>query len=355
MPRALVLCGGTGTRLKPFTYVSAKQVLPVANKPIVYYIMEKIANAGIRDVGIIISKEKGGMVREFLGEGDRWGVSLTFIEQDRPAGLAHAVTAAGMFLGDSPFLMYLGDNLVEMDFVESWRSFLRGSNDARVFLKEVDNPGQFGVAVIDNGGRLVRVEEKPKTPSSNLALTGVYFFRKNIHDAISRTKPSQRGELEITDAIQTLIDDGGVVRGHIMSGWWHDTGSVEDLLQANSVVLKALEGRALMGEACSRSVLEGALILGRGSRVAGSTVKGPAVVGENVTISNSFIGPGVSVGDNSLLEGVRVENTIIMKDCRLEGIYIRDSMIGGSCVIKKGRRGNVSRLVLGDNSLIELE
>ncbi|MHB8918853.1 MAG: glucose-1-phosphate thymidylyltransferase [Desulfocucumaceae bacterium] len=355
MSKALVLCGGTGTRLRPFTFASAKQVLPVANKPIVHYIMEKLALAGIKDVGVIVSPEKGSIVRHYLGGGDRWGISVTFIEQDRPAGLAHAVVAAGEYLGDSPFLMYLGDNLVEAGLLDYWQGFLRGSDDAAVFLKEVDDPRQFGVAVIDDGGKLVRVEEKPAVPPSNLALTGIYFFRKTIHGAIDRIKPSWRGEMEITDAIQSLIDAGGSVGGHIMGGWWHDTGSVEDLLQANSVVLKSMECRPLQEKACPRSTLEGAVAIGEGSRVINSLIKGLVVIGDNVTVKNSFIGPDVSVGDSCLLDGTRIENTIIMHGCDLAGISLKDSMIGSCCSIHKRSAGNgCHRMVVGDHSLIAM-
>src|SRR4051812_48539765 len=287
--KGLILSGGRGTRLRPLTYTSAKQLVPVANKPVLFYGIEAMAAAGIREVGIIIAPETGGEIRAAAGDGERFGVRITYIEQDAPLGLAHAVLTAEPFLGDDPFVMYLGDNLLQggiEDLVEAFRSH---SPEALILLTPVPDPQNYGVAELDDGGGVKRLVEKPPEPASDLALVGVYMFTPRIHDAARAIQPSGRGELEITDAIQHLVDGGFRVDPHIVRGWWKDTGRLEDMLEANRLILDTIDGR-VDGEMVD-SRCDGRVVVEAGARLERCTVRGPAIIGAGARLDDCYVGP----------------------------------------------------------------
>ncbi|MEK6582610.1 MAG: glucose-1-phosphate thymidylyltransferase [Nitrospirota bacterium] len=354
--KALILSGGKGTRLRPLTYTTAKQLVPVANKPILGYVLGHIQDAGIKDVGVIISPETGNEVRNYIGNGKQWGIKVTYILQSEPAGLAHAVKTARDFLGDDDFIMYLGDNLLHHGVKDAIKEFNRQSPDALIFLKEVDNPQQFGVAKLDRKGNVVKLIEKPAKPPSNLALVGVYIFTARIHDAIARIKPSFRGELEITDAIQKLISMGCKVKSEILSGWWLDTGKKDDLLQANTIVLDEYIKRQIKGSVDSRSQVNGRVTVEKGASVINSIVRGPVIIGKGSRIKDSFIGPFTSIGDNVTLLGSSVEHSVILNNAFLSGVErLEDSIVGKNTrVIKNSIRHKALRLMLGDDSTVEV-
>lgn len=354
--KALVLSGGKGTRLRPLTYTTAKQLVPVANKPILGYVMDHLKAADIKEVGVIISCETGDEVRRYIDGGRRWGLHVTFIPQDRPLGLAHAVVTARDFLKDDSFIMYLGDNLLSHGVKDSIKEFKKESPDALIFLKEVDNPKQFGVAKLDKKGNILRLIEKPKRPPSNLALVGVYIFSKAIHSAISRIKPSFRDELEITDAIQELISMGYNVKSEILDGWWLDTGKKDDLLQANTVVLDEYIKRNIRGSADSRSQITGRVTIEAGASVKGSTIRGPVIIGKDTRISNSFIGPFTSVGNSVTIEDSVIEHSVILNNAFLSGIErLEDSLVGKNTkVIRRSTHHKALRLMVGDDSTVEV-
>src|SRR5204862_4861996 len=293
--KGLILSGGTGTRLRPITHTSAKQLVPVANKPVLFYGIESLAAAGIRDLGIIIAPETGGEIREAAGDGERFGVSITYIEQDEPRGLAHAVLTAEEFIGDSPFVMYLGDNLLRDGIVELVDQFRTQTPDALILLTHVPDPENYGVAELD-GDRVARLVEKPKEPSSDLALVGVYMFTPPIFDAARAIEPSWRNELEITDAIQWLIDRGMRVDPHTVRGWWKDTGQVQDMLDANRLILDDLTER-VDGELVDSRV-EGRVVIEAGVVLERATVRGPAIVGTGSRIVDAYIGPYSAIGEH---------------------------------------------------------
>jgi glucose-1-phosphate thymidylyltransferase len=352
--KALILAGGKGTRLRPITFSMSKQLLPVANKPVIEYGIESIIDAGITDFGIIVG-DTHEEVKKAIGDGSRWGIQTTFIHQPNPLGLAHAVKTARDFLGEDDFIMYLGDNLIKSSVVDLVRDFEAKRPAATILLTEVPNPSDFGVAEMVND-KVVRLEEKPKNPRSNLALVGVYLFDKQIHRIIETLKPSGRGEYEITDAIQSLINEGLTVRSHIIEGWWKDTGTVEAILEANRLILESLEP-CCEGQTDSSSRIEGRVRVGKGSRVVNSTIRGPVVIGDHCLIDNSFVGPFTSIDSHTEVTRVEVENSIILADCLLEGITTRieGSLIGrGAHVCKSTGMPRTVRLVLGDSSAVTL-
>lgn len=353
--KALILSGGKGTRLRPLTYTIAKQLVPVANKPILGYVIEHIRDAGIKDVGVIISPETGDEVRRYIDKGKKWGIKVTFIPQPEPLGLAHAVSTARDFLKDSDFIMYLGDNLLSHGVKDAVRKFRHESPQALIFLKEVDNPKQFGVAKLDSKGRILKLIEKPKRPPSNLALVGVYIFSREIHDAISRIKPSFRGELEITDAIQELINMGYDVRSEILKGWWLDTGKKDDLLQANTVVLDDIK-RDIKGHVDSKSQITGRVTIQEDAVIRNSIIRGPVIIGARTEIINSFIGPFTSIGDMVNIRDSVIEHSVILDRAVLSGIErIEDSLIGKNTkVIRNSDRHKALRLMVGDDSTVEV-
>ena len=354
--KSLVLAGGSGTRLRPLTHTMAKQLVPVANKPVIHFVMEQIASTGITDLGVIISPETGHQIRQSLGGGEKWGAQITYILQDKPAGLAHAVKTARPFLEDSPFLMFLGDNLIQGGVKQVVDQFKEEKPQAVILLKEVANPQAFGVAAVDENLRVIKLVEKPKEPPSNLALVGIYMFSPAIHQAIERIKPSWRGELEITDAIQELLHMGHRVLARRLSGWWLDTGKKDDILEANRVVLDEYAIANNMGDIDEDSVISGRVQIGPNTKVFASTIRGPVVIGENCTIENSFIGPFTAIGNNTTLNEVAVEHSVILEECRINcAERLEDSLIGtGAKVAKRNSSLKSLRLFLGEHAEVIL-
>lgn len=353
--KALVLAGGKGTRLRPLTYTMAKQLIPVANRPILHYVMDQISGVGIKEVGVVIAPETGQQIKEALAE-NPWGLNFSFILQEEPKGLAHAVMVARDFLDESAFLMYLGDNLIGQDIKGFVDEFLSSNPEALILLKEVEDPRMFGVAEIDEKGNVKRLIEKPKVPPSNFALVGIYLFSPSIHEAIAEIKPSFRGELEITDAIQRLLEKGKTVRSFILKHWWLDTGKKDDLLEANRVVLDEWIRRKLEGEVDEKSKIVGRVTLAKGARVERSTIRGPVVVGEGTVIKDSFIGPYTSIGKNCVIEGSVLEHSVVLDGAKLTGIErLEDSVIGRNAVVASWRENaRALRLMIGDDAEVRL-
>lgn len=353
--KALVLSGGKGTRLRPLTHTMAKQLVPVANRPVLHYVMQHLADAGLVEVGVIISPETGGQIREAL-DVNPWGLQFTYLVQDRPLGLAQAVRTARPFLGDDPFVMYLGDNLIGEGLGGFIDVFTTRGADAAILLKEVENPQAFGVAQVDGEGRVVTLVEKPKIPPSNLALVGAYVFSPAIHAAIDQIEPSWRGELEITDAIRLLLEQGHAVHSTLLESWWLDTGKKDDLLEANRVVLDEFATRAIHGEVSADSKVFGRVTIGRGARVSGSTIRGPVIIGENTRIENSFIGPFSSIGADCQVADSTIEHTVLLDGAQVLGVArLDDSVLGKQAIVRKQGAGTASlRLMLGDDSEVIL-
>jgi len=353
--KGLILSGGAGTRLRPITHTSAKQLVPVANKPVLFYGIEALVDAGVKEIGIIIAPETGEEIREAVGDGSEFGAQITYIVQDKPAGLAHAVLTAEEFIGGSPFVMYLGDNLLRDGLRGLVSTFHDEEPDALILLTPVEDPSSYGVAELD-GERIVRLIEKPKDPPSNLALVGVYLFGPPIFDAARALEPSWRGELEITEAIQGLIDDGHRVQSEVVRGWWKDTGQLADMLEANRLVLEELETR-LEGECDEESRVEGRVVLEPGASLTRSVVRGPAVIGAGACIEDAYIGPYTSIGDDVHVRRSEVEHSIVLAGSVVEdlGTRMEASLLGRN--VKLTRSDGVPktlRLLVGDNSEIEI-
>jgi glucose-1-phosphate thymidylyltransferase len=355
--KALILSGGKGTRLRPLTYTGAKQLVPVANKPILWYGIEGIVAAGITDIGIIISPETGEEVKAKTGNGDRFGAKITYILQEQPAGLAHAVKVAQPFLGDSPFIMYLGDNLIQSDLGLFLEKFSAEAVDALILLRPVANPTAFGVATVDENGRVLQLIEKPKVPPSNLALVGIYYFAHTIHNAIANIQPSPRGELEITDAIQYLINDQKRVEACQLEGWWLDTGKKDDLLEANRIILDTCLTSDIKGEIDEKSQVIGRVQIGSGTKIINCTIRGPVNIGSDCHIENCYIGPYSSIAAQVKLVDVDLDHSVILQGAKVVGIHQRivDSVIGQRAQLTVApQRPKALRFMIGDDSQIEL-
>ena len=350
--KGLILSGGRGTRLRPITYTSAKQLVPVANKPILYYGIEALAACGIRDIGIVVG-DTPQEIRDAVGDGSRFGVRVTYLQQEAPLGLAHAVLIAEAFMAGEPFVMYLGDNLVREPLRPMVDRFAADRPSAQIFLAHVPNAQEFGVAELA-GDRVVRLIEKPKRPPSDLALVGVYMFDRTVFQAVKAITPSARGELEITDAIQWLIDQGHTVRPYVISGWWKDTGKLEDMLEANRIVLDGLE-RRVEGQV-ERSEIVGKVIVEPGAKIVESTVRGPAVIGRNAVIEQSYIGPFTSIGDSVVVRQSEVEHSIVLEGSSITQVSrLESSLIGRNVSIyRSDAKPKSYKLVIGDRSDVGL-
>lgn len=352
--KALVLAGGGGTRLRPLTYTTAKQLLPVAGKPIFHYVLEQLSRAGLIDVGVIVSPGNREGIESALGDGARWGLKLTYIVQHPPLGLADAVRTGQPYLGDHPFLVFLGDNIFQDELRDLVQEYAQRPDEALIVVKKVPNPQAFGVVEVDSRGRPVRLAEKPKEPRSNLAIAGIYFFPPVAHEVIASLKPSARGEYELTDTIQGLIDRGHPVRLHILKGWWLDTGRKDDMLLANRTLLDARHLRSVQGSVDAASQLVGDVELGPGCVVEASRIEGPVTIGEACRISRARVGPYVSLGARCKLDGTTVTDSILMDGCELTGpVVLVRSLTGRSCRISARTPGGPLSLLLADHSQVE--
>ena len=351
--KGLILSGGKGTRLRPITYTSAKQLVPVANKPVLFRAIESMCAAGITDIGIVIG-DTGREVREATGDGRHWGVNITYIPQDAPLGLAHAVKIAREFLGDERFVMFLGDNCIQGGISPLIQQFGHSNYDAQIVLKRVANPEQYGVAELDEQGHILRLTEKPRQPRSNLALVGIYMFGPHIWDAVEAIKPSWRGELEITDAIQWLVDHGGKVLPYIHEGWWIDTGKKDDMLEANRLILEEMEP-ATEGYVDRDSRLIGKVIVEAGAEIINSTIRGPAIIGRHTRIVNAYVGPFTSIYHDCLIESSEIEHSIVLEHCIIKDLphRLEDSLIGRyNEITRSPLKPRAYRLTLGDHSTV---
>lgn len=348
--KALVLSGGAGSRLRPITHTSAKQLVPVANKPVLFYGLESIAAAGITEVGVVTG-DTDQEVRAAIGDGSTFGISVTYLRQERPLGLAHAVLVAREWLGDDDFVMFLGDNFLIDGITPIVTEFERSRPDARILLTKVADPSAFGVAEVDGGGKVVRLEEKPQAPKSDLAMAGIYLFTSAIHEAVASISPSRRGELEITDAIQWLIERDFDVRSTLIEGYWKDTGTVDDLLEVNRIVLERLRPR-YEGAVDGDSEIVGRVSIGPNAEIRNSRIIGPVCIGSGTRIHGSTIGPFTSVADDCEVIDSSIEYSIVLKDSRIEGVHgVEASLIGRNAqVTVVPRAPQTHRLVLGDHS-----
>jgi glucose-1-phosphate thymidylyltransferase len=353
--KGLILSGGAGTRLRPITHTSAKQLVPVANKPVLFYGIEALVEAGITDIGVIIAPETGGEIKQAAGDGSAFGASLTYIEQEAPLGLAHALLTAEDFLGRTPFVMYLGDNLLRDGIVELVEAFRRNEPDALILLTPVEDPSSYGVAEL-NGDRVVRLVEKPKDPPSDLALVGVYMFTPAIFEAAHSIEPSGRGELEITDAIDRLIESDRRVEPHIVKGWWKDTGKLEDMLEANRLVLEDIELR-IDGELDADSRVEGRVVIEQGAKLERTIVRGPAIIGAGARLSDAYVGPYTAIDRDVLITGSEIEHSIVLAGSSIRDLHARmeASLLGKNVSLSRSEgMPKTLRFLVGDNANISI-
>ncbi len=349
--KGLILSGGTGSRLYPLTYTNAKQLIPLANKPILFRVIEAIRDAGIEEIGIVVgSTEK--KIRDAVGQGDRWGVKITYIRQENPLGLAHAVKVSRDFLGDDRFVMFLGDNVIEGGISPLIAQFADSDWNSQIVLTRIEHPEQYGVAELGEDGRIVRLVEKPQHPKSDLALVGIYMFDSNIFKAVDAIRPSFRGELEITDAIQWLVDSGLAVHPFVHTGWWIDTGAPGEMLEANDLVLEEIEYK-IEGYIDRDSKVGRRVTVERGAEIINSIVRGPSIIGENARIVNSYIGPFTSISYDVTIENSEIEHSVVLEKSEIRdiGSRIQDSLIGRGVVIARSPiKPKALKLTLGDNS-----
>ncbi len=353
--KGLVLSGGKGTRLYPLTYTSAKQLIPVANKPVLFRVIESIRDAGVTDIGIVVGDTEEE-IRRAVGNGDRWGAQITYIRQDAPLGLAHAVKVSQNFLGDDRFVMFLGDNVIEGGISGLIAQFADSDFDSQIVLTKVEMPEQYGVAQLDGEGRIVRLVEKPKDPPSDLALVGIYMFNQRVFDAVNAISPSWRGELEITDAIQWLVEAGCMVHPYVHSGWWIDTGRPGDMLEANSLVLDELVPR-VDGYVDKDSDVDSRVTVEQGAEIINSVVRGPAIIGENTRIVNAYVGPFTSIFHHCLVENAEISRSIVLEHSQIRNLdqRIEDSLIGRHVTIHRSpMRPRAYKFTLGDHSQLGL-
>ncbi len=352
--KGLILSGGAGTRLRPITHTSAKQLVPVANKPVLFYGLEAMYAAGIREVGIVVGSTRAE-IEEAVGDGSRFGLSVTYLPQEAPLGLAHAVLISEAFLGDEPFVMYLGDNLLKEGIEPFVRAFNEHRPDSLILLQRVDDPSSYGIAELDAEGRVTQLVEKPAEPRSDLALVGVYLFTPAIFESVKAISPSARGELEITDAIQHLIERGLRVDPHTVTGWWKDTGKLEDMLEANRLILNTIT-RDLRGTVID-SLIEDAVQVGEGSVLERCSVRGPVVIGRNCRITDAYVGPYTAIGDDVVVERAELEHSILLEESciRRLGARLTDSLVGRNCTIEHSDAPPVAyRFMIGDSCQIGL-
>lgn len=353
--KGLILSGGKGTRLYPLTYTRAKQLIPVANEPVLFRVIRAIRDAGIHDIGIVVGDTEPE-IREAVGDGSRWGVTINYIRQSAPAGLAHAVKESQPFLGDERFVMFLGDNVIQGGISPLIRQFANSNWNSQIVLKQVENPQQFGVAVLRDDGGILRLVEKPKEPLSDLALVGIYMFDANIHEAVRSIKPSFRGEYEITDAIQWLIENGFAVHPYVHTGWWIDTGKPMDMLSANDHVLEEVTPH-IAGSVDAASQLDSRVTVEKGAVVTNSIIRGPAIIGENARITNAYVGPFTSLYTNVVVENSEIEHAIVLENSKIINVTtrIQDALIGrNATVTQSGRRPRSLNFNLGDYSHVDL-
>jgi len=351
--KALVLSGGKGTRLRPLTFTTAKQLIPVANKPILGYVLDHVSQAGITDVGVIVAPETSQDVINYIKDGSAWNIKVTYIPQE-PLGLAHAAQTAQKFLGEEDFIMCLGDNLIGKGVGALLKRFEKESLDALILLKEVEEPTRFGIAVLDGNDNVTKLIEKPKTPPSNLALVGVYVFSNKVHRAIGEIKPSWRGELEITDAIQEMINLGYKVKAERLDTWWLDTGKKDDILLANAKVLDEYIKQEIKGE-ITDSKIEGRVTVRENAKIINSTIRGPSIIGEDCTIQNSFIGPYTSVGNQTRIIDSSIEYCVVLGNALIKGVErLEESLIGRNAVVIKNHDHRILKLNVGDYSEVEI-
>lgn len=351
--KGLILSGGKGSRLYPLTYTNAKQLIPVANKPVLVRVIESIRDAGITEIGIVVG-DTAPKIKEAIGRGGKWGVNITYIHQDQPLGLAHAVKVSSDFLGDDRFVMFLGDNVIQGGISPLIAQFAESKWNSQIVLTRIDHPEQYGVAELNSDGSIKRLIEKPKDPPSDLALVGIYMFDHNVMTAVNSIDPSWRGELEITDAIQWLVDNDHAVHPYIHRGWWIDTGQPGDMLEANDLVLEELDYK-VEGYVDRESQIGRRVTIERGAEVINSVVRGPAIIGENTRLINSYVGPFTSISRNVTIENSEVEHSMVLENSKISNIEarIQDSLIGRNATIEKSPyKPKALKFTLGDNSNI---
>jgi len=350
--KGLILSGGKGTRLRPITYTSAKQLVPVANRPVVFRVLDAMVEAGITDICIVVG-DTAPVIEAAVGDGSAWGARVTYVQQEAPLGLAHAVKIAEDFLSGDRFVMVLGDNVIEGGITSLVKQFTGSDWNAQIVLKQVENPQQFGVAELRDG-RIARLVEKPKHPPSDLAVVGIYMFDHHVFEAVNAIRPSWRGELEITDAIQYLIEQGYQVYPYIHEGWWIDTGKMEDMLEANRLVLESNESR-VEGFVDADSKVNGKVVIEKDAEIINSTVRGPAIIGERTRVVNAYIGPYTSIYHDCLIADCEIEHSIVMEHCKIEDIHhrIEDSLIGRHVeIVRSPAKPRAYKMVLGDHSKV---